>query len=102
MLLHTLLRGLDPTLNLTGVPNCAIRAVQEDSRKVQAGDLFIARAGTKADGARYAADAATRGAVAVVTQQPIVGCALPQVLVADPAASASILANVFFDHPSRQ
>ena len=102
MLLHTLLRGLDPTLDLDGVPNCAISSVHEDSRKVSPGCLFVARPGSKSDGARFAADAAARGAVAVLTQQRIADCVLPQILVADAAAGGSVVANLFHDQPSHK
>jgi UDP-N-acetylmuramoyl-L-alanyl-D-glutamate--2,6-diaminopimelate ligase len=102
MLLHTLLRGLDPTLNLEGVPNCAISSVHEDSRKVTPGALFVARPGSKSDGARFAADAADRGAVAVLTRQRIADCALPQILVPDAAAGGSFVANLFHDNPSHK
>jgi UDP-N-acetylmuramoyl-L-alanyl-D-glutamate--2,6-diaminopimelate ligase len=40
--------------------------IAADSREVQAGDVFVALAGSRADGMRFAADAAKRGAVAVV------------------------------------
>jgi len=42
--------------------------VADDSRQVQAGDLFLAYPGDLADGRRYIADAIARGAVAVVWQ----------------------------------
>src|SRR5882724_7497461 len=100
MLLHTLLRQYDPGLALEQIPNIQIRAVAEDSRKIQPGDLFIARPGVKSDGTRFATDAQAKGAVAVITQQPIPGCTLPQVLVTDAAVASSQLANVFFDRPS--
>ncbi|AZO76383.1 MULTISPECIES: UDP-N-acetylmuramoyl-L-alanyl-D-glutamate--2,6-diaminopimelate ligase [unclassified Bosea (in: a-proteobacteria)] len=41
-----------------------------DSRKVSAGDAFVALAGAKADGARFIADAVQRGAVAIVAGGP--------------------------------
>ncbi|WID97785.1 UDP-N-acetylmuramoyl-L-alanyl-D-glutamate--2,6-diaminopimelate ligase [Bosea vestrisii] len=41
-----------------------------DSRKVAAGDAFVALAGAKADGARFIADAVQRGAVAIVSNGP--------------------------------
>ena len=47
-------------------PDCAILGVTADSRKVQAGFLFIAIPGTKQDGRRYIAEALQRGAVAVL------------------------------------
>ena len=42
-----------------------VKGLTADSREVRAGDLFIAVAGSRADGARFAADAAKRGAAAV-------------------------------------
>ncbi|MDB5318581.1 MAG: murE [Phycisphaerales bacterium] len=100
MLLHTLLRQFDPSLPLERIPNCQIRSIQEDSRKISPGNLFIARPGAKSDGARFAADAQAKGAVAVVTQHPIPACTLPQVIVTDAAVASSILANCFAAHPS--
>ncbi|MFC7396785.1 UDP-N-acetylmuramoyl-L-alanyl-D-glutamate--2,6-diaminopimelate ligase [Chelatococcus sp. GCM10030263] len=44
----------------------AIAGVTADSRAVGAGFLFVAVPGTKADGLAFAADAAARGAIAVV------------------------------------
>src|SRR5690349_4254315 len=41
--------------------------INEDSRTVVPGSLFIARGGTKADGKKFAADAVKAGAVAVLT-----------------------------------
>ncbi|HYE20867.1 MAG TPA: UDP-N-acetylmuramoyl-L-alanyl-D-glutamate--2,6-diaminopimelate ligase [Tepidisphaeraceae bacterium] len=100
MLLHTLLRQMDPATSLDGVPNVHVTAVREDSRQVQVGDLFVARAGVKTDGAAFAMDAGRRGAVAVVTQKRIEGCSLPQVIVADAAGAASRLANLRVGEPS--
>jgi UDP-N-acetylmuramoyl-L-alanyl-D-glutamate--2,6-diaminopimelate ligase len=44
----------------------AATGLTADSREVKAGDVFVAVAGSRADGARFVADAARRGAVAVV------------------------------------
>jgi UDP-N-acetylmuramoyl-L-alanyl-D-glutamate--2,6-diaminopimelate ligase len=104
MLLHTLLKQFDPQLSLSGVPNVEIAGVREDSRHVRPGDLFIARAGAKADGAQFIADAKTRGAVAVVCQTPVPKSSspLPQIVVPDPAAAASVLANLFHGSPGER
>jgi len=48
-----------------------IRGVQLDSRHVAPGDLFCALSGSREDGARFAADAVRRGAVAVLTDHEI-------------------------------
>src|SRR4051812_6374324 len=86
-------------MNLAGVPDIKIQGISEDSRLVRTGDLFVARAGTKTDGAKYVADAHARGAVAVVTQQRYESLPLPQVVISDPAA-ASYLAHLFHQRPS--
>src|SRR5690242_16117667 len=99
MLLHTLLRQFDAALRLEQIPNVQVSGIQEDSRKVRPGNVFIARPGTKSDGATYAADAQAKGAVAVVTPQAITGCSLPQVIIPDPASAASHLANIFYGRP---
>ena len=106
MLLHSLLRLYDPRLGLAGVPNVEVTGVREDSRQVQRGDLFIARPGTQADGLEFVADARGRGAVAVVSQTPLpkgqAGVGLPQVVVGDAGAAASVLANLFHGNPGEK
>jgi UDP-N-acetylmuramoyl-L-alanyl-D-glutamate--2,6-diaminopimelate ligase len=47
-----------------------IAEVRDDSRQVGPGDLFVAVPGTAADGRKFVADAAARGAVALVIQEP--------------------------------
>jgi UDP-N-acetylmuramoyl-L-alanyl-D-glutamate--2,6-diaminopimelate ligase len=42
--------------------------VRDDSRQIAAGDLFVAVPGAAADGRRFVADAAARGAAALVTE----------------------------------
>jgi len=79
--LHTLLRQLDPSLPLSGIKNVEVRGVSEDSRLVEPGYLFIARSGTQTDGKKYIADAHIRGAIAVVTPEPVDASPLPQVVV---------------------
>ncbi|HEX2972767.1 MAG TPA: Mur ligase family protein, partial [Tepidisphaeraceae bacterium] len=101
MLLHTLLRHFDSDTSLHGIENLEIRGIREDSRQVQAGDLFIARAGTKTDGRQFVADAQAKGAVAVVTAERIPGVTLPQILVKDPAIAASTLAHLLVAQPCK-
>lgn len=55
-----------------------------DSRKIAAGDLFLALPGTKADGHEFVAAAAKAGAAGAVVSRPV-DAPLPQVLVADVA-----------------
>jgi len=49
-----------------GANDPEITIVTEDSRRVRPGALFVARPGSRGDGAEYIADALARGAVAIV------------------------------------
>jgi UDP-N-acetylmuramoyl-L-alanyl-D-glutamate--2,6-diaminopimelate ligase len=48
-----------------------VRGITADSRTVQPGDVFVAIAGAKADGARFVAPAVAAGAIAIVAEQPL-------------------------------
>ncbi len=72
-----------------------VNGVTADSRAVAPGFLFFALAGSKANGAAYAADAAGRGAAAVVSRGPIEGLNVP-VVVVDDAHRALALASARF------
>jgi UDP-N-acetylmuramoyl-L-alanyl-D-glutamate--2,6-diaminopimelate ligase len=102
LLLHDLLGHIPSSLSLSSVPNAPITGVQDDSRLVQPGNLFVARPGTKADGAKFIADAKARGAAAVITGSLSDDAGVPQIAVADPAAAASILAHAFVENPSEK
>ena len=47
-----------------------VRGITADSRTVRRGDVFVAIAGAKADGARFIASAVAAGAMAVITERP--------------------------------
>jgi len=81
-------------------PHITITAVTDDSRRVTPGSVFVARRGTSTDGARYIAEAAGRGAAAVLTDAQGAGAAAPPgdggpvVLIADDPARLGVeLAN---------
>lgn len=61
----------------------AFAAVSSDSRKIEAGQLFIALVGPNFDGHDYLADVAAKGAVAALVQREVPGAPLPQLLVSD-------------------
>jgi UDP-N-acetylmuramoyl-L-alanyl-D-glutamate--2,6-diaminopimelate ligase len=93
--------------NLLSVPAAdpAITApVVEDSRAVQPGGLFVARAGQYADGHAYIPAAVERGAAAVVGERPPaqVACAVPYVQVADAGLALAHLAAAYHGFPSRR
>ena len=51
-----------------GFAAAPVAEVRDDSRRVEPGDLFVAVPGAAADGRRFVADAAARGARALVTE----------------------------------
>ncbi len=52
-----------------GSGNVEVAGITSDSRNVRPGFVFAAISGSKADGARFIADAVAKGAVAVLTRQ---------------------------------
>jgi UDP-N-acetylmuramoyl-L-alanyl-D-glutamate--2,6-diaminopimelate ligase len=80
-----------------------IRGVAHDSRAVAPGDLFVARAGEKYDGAAFAAAAVAQGAVAVLGVGPApAGISVPWLATADPRALLGPLAARAYGHPDRE
>ena len=81
----------------------AITAVAYDSRRVVPGALFVALKGLRADGDTFIDQAASRGAIAIVSESaPPPGMATSWLTVSDARLALALLADRFFDHPSRQ
>jgi UDP-N-acetylmuramoyl-L-alanyl-D-glutamate--2,6-diaminopimelate ligase len=72
-----------------------------DSRRLKAGDCFVAIPGTHTDGHRYVETALRDGAVAAVVQHPV-GPAWPQVVVPDTRRALALMSSTFYRHPSRE
>ncbi|MEO7192869.1 MAG: UDP-N-acetylmuramoyl-L-alanyl-D-glutamate--2,6-diaminopimelate ligase [Vicinamibacterales bacterium] len=53
-----------------GSQDAAVTTVSHDSRSTGKGSVFVAIPGERADGARFAADAIARGALAIVAESP--------------------------------
>lgn len=84
MLKPLLLSEVAPALDgyLIGA-DLAFSAVSTDSRKIEAGQLFIALVGPNFDGHNYLAEVAAKGAVAALVQREVADAPLPQLVVAD-------------------
>ncbi len=96
-----------PGAVLTGAGEHTIMGLTHDSRSVQTGDLFVCLQGTNFDGHKYAADALTEGATAIVVMKhglEKAGVVLPPdatiVTVADTRAALPLLACAFYGDPS--
>jgi UDP-N-acetylmuramoyl-L-alanyl-D-glutamate--2,6-diaminopimelate ligase len=76
-----------------------ITRITADSRQAQPGALFVALSGTKADGARFIADAVAKGAVAVVAGEEAAvpdGLAVPVLRAKEPRLPLALMAARFY------
>ncbi len=79
--------------------NPRLSGVSDDSRRIEPGMLYVAVRGTQADGHRYLADAAARGAAAALVEEPQPGD-LPQAVVRSGRRAAGIAARTWYDAPA--
>jgi UDP-N-acetylmuramoyl-L-alanyl-D-glutamate--2,6-diaminopimelate ligase len=82
-----------------------ITGITHDSRRVRAGDLYAALAGSSYHGARFCGQAAAAGAVAILTDPAgrdlATGCGLPVFVVGDPRSRLGEVAAWIYGYPSR-
>lgn len=101
--LRQLLNGLAPA-----PPAVEVRDLTDDSRRVEPGSLFLARAGARADGRDHIADAVRRGAVGVVCDSPATGAHrraagnVPLVEVESLGAVTGVISERFFGEPAKR
>jgi len=80
-----------------------VSAVAYDSRRVVEGAVFVALKGLKADGAEFVPQAIARGATVVVAEVPRpAGETTPWLTVNDARLALALLADAFYEHPSRR
>ena len=80
-----------------------LAAVAYDSRRVVPNAIFVAIKGLKADGTAFADQALARGAQAVISEVPApAAVTVPWLVVRDARLALALLADRFFDHPSRR
>jgi UDP-N-acetylmuramoyl-L-alanyl-D-glutamate--2,6-diaminopimelate ligase len=91
--------GLVQSVN--GALSQEVTGIAYDSRRVKAGDVFVALRGLRADGAAYAQQAIDGGAVAVVSEStPSPEGQDAWVTVTDARHALAVLAASFYRHPS--
>lgn len=71
-----------------------------DSRQLKPGDLFVCVCGFASDGHLFAAEAAAKGAAALVVEHPVEGVDLPYIRVPNSRRALAQLAAAFFDWPA--
>ncbi len=99
MKLKDLLAGVE-VLKTNADPDLQIQDVAYDSRKVNAGGMFVAISGFASDGNRFIPMALEKGAAVVVTaREPEEE--IPYVLVANDRLALAQIGSNFFDHPAK-
>ncbi len=101
MKLSRLIEELGP-VPVRGDTGVEVTGIALDSRRVSAGDLFVAVPGARHNGADFIFQARERGAVGVVVEEftSAVNVNLAQVKTDNPRRVLSLLANRFFNYPS--
>ena len=89
---------------LSGDGHVRLTGVRQDSRRVEPGDLFVARTGGKVSGAQFAEAAVERGAVALIVERgaPLPSVSVPMIEVADARRSLALAAEAVYGNPSQQ
>jgi UDP-N-acetylmuramoyl-L-alanyl-D-glutamate--2,6-diaminopimelate ligase len=84
-----------------GSSDVVVSGVAYRSDRVRPGDVFFCVRGFKQDGHAFAGDAVSRGAAALVVEEPIEGCDAPQFRVASAREALASASARFEDEPSK-
>ena len=90
-------RTLDQLLGAGGPT--IVTGIANDSRRVSAGDLFLACAGTVDDGHRHIEEAVARGAAAVCSERSV-AAGIPSVVIGGLRVRQGEIAARYFGDPS--
>lgn len=90
-------------ISLKEIPAITITGVQHNSRKISAGNVFVAREGGSVDGHKYIPEAIKNGAAAIVGTAVLEGkLDVPYIQVADSQAASAYLSAAFYGFPARE
>ena len=85
------------------LPDSMITGIQYDSRKVTAGNLFVAIKGFQSDGHQYICQALDNGASAIlISDEQYCSNEYPWILVENSRLALAEVSNAFYDHPSEK
>jgi UDP-N-acetylmuramoyl-L-alanyl-D-glutamate--2,6-diaminopimelate ligase len=91
-----------PVKTVTGTLPRVITGITDDSRKVGAGECFVAVPGLRQDARRFIPDAVGRGAALVVTEAAAVpGVGVAQIVVPSAREAVALLGDAWHRHPTR-
>jgi murE/murF fusion protein len=89
-----------PGARLVGDGDVSVAAIRADSRAVEAGDLYVAVRGLRADGHEFVDAAVDAGAAAVAVERPRDDLSVPQLVVGDGARALGYLAAASAGDPA--
>ncbi len=89
-----------PAKEVIGNPEVEVKGLAYHSGAVQEGFLFAAMPGLREDGGRFIPDALSRGAWAVLVEQPLDSRGAVQVVVPDAREALARLSSAFYAFPS--
>ena len=103
MKLNELLKNIKP-IGITGDTDTEITGVNIDSRRIAAGQLFVAMKGTQVDGHQFISKAIEQGAAAVLCEDmpESVAAGVTFVQVTSTEDAAGKVATLFYGDPSRK
>lgn len=105
MILSELIQAIEP-LQVIGKTDVNVHAIQFDSRKVEAGDLFVAQAGTAVDGHTFIPYCVEKGASVIVldNSQYLADTkdGVTYVLVKNSEQALGLLAHQWYGRPSEK
>src|SRR4051812_31323196 len=85
-----------------GDASVRVSGIRHDSRRCEPGDLFVAVAGAKGEGAEFVADAVGRGAVAVLAERELEPLPAVPLAISDNALLAlARIAQRLYEDPTR-
>mgnify|MGYP003307675248 CR=1 FL=1 len=106
MILHNLLADI-PVLQILGNDQVEVTGIQFDSRKIEAGNIFVAQSGTAVDGHTFIASCIERGAACIVLSNPDympshATSGITYVLVENTDHALGLMASAWYGQPSRK
>lgn len=91
-----------PDKKFDGDPHVQVTGLCNHAQQVKPGDFFIAKQGLTRSGRLFIPQAIAQGAVAVLTDQREEACSVTQVIVASPNFCEALIAEKFFEAPSKE
>ena len=92
---------LIPDTKIIGDKNIVVTGIEHDSRKVKPGNLFVCMEGAHVDGHKFADQAVSKGAVAILSGRKDFRFGKVPSLIVPNLKSLAVIVPYFYDYPSK-